>query len=158
MKLSYVKNILGFSFLISAFFGCQKTIPNDQLRFASASQNGDIGTVKNLLQKGGIDINSQNGKIGPALITASYGGHKQVVQILLENGADINIRDINGATPLMNAVISSKPEIVKILIEKGANLNLTVIDKNGQKTDVTALKLAETEGNKEIIEILKRLN
>ena len=97
-----------------------------------------------------------NGKIGPALTSSSYGGHKEIVLFLLEAGADINVRDQNGLTSLMSAVVAEKPEIVIILLENGANISLPRLpitrDKEGNVAN--ALALARMKQNKEIIEIL----
>ena len=40
-----------------------------------------------MLLEQGADVNAQGGEDGDALQAASYGGHKEVVQMLLEQGA-----------------------------------------------------------------------
>jgi len=37
-------------------------------------------------------VNVQGGYYGNALYTASFGGHKKVVQILLEKGVKVNVQ------------------------------------------------------------------
>ena len=109
-----------------------------------------------MFESGGIEINAINGKIGPALVSTSYGGHKEIVQFLLDNGADINIRDEKGTTPLMNAVIGERIEVVKLLLERGANPNLTVINEKGENSDISAMTFAKLKQNKEIMDVIER--
>jgi len=143
-----------FLFTIVITLSCSK-IDTDQIRFAMAAARGDINLVKEFLADKSVNINSQNGEIGPALVTASYGGYKEIVILLLDNGADINIRDKRGTTPLMNAVINQKVEIVRLLLEKGADPNLVSLDENGKNTSITALTFAKMKQNKEIISLLE---
>ena len=154
MKIIFTKWIVFFFVLL--FCGCIASESSKQTKFALASVRGDFPLVKQLFESGGIEINAVNGKIGPALAGASYGGHKEVVQFLLDNGADINIRDENGTTPLMNAVIGEKTEIVKLLLERGANPNLSVINEKGENTDITAITFAKNKQNKEIIDAIEK--
>jgi ankyrin repeat protein len=152
MKIITIKLIV----FVLIFCSCTAIESSKQTRFALASARGDITLVKQIFESGGVEINSVNGRIGPALVSASYGGHKEVVQFLIANGADINVRDEKGTTPLMNAVIGEKPEIVKLLLEKGANPNLPVINTKSEKNDTTALTFAKIKQNKEIIEALEK--
>lgn len=117
---------------------------------------GDTVLVKQLVENDDIDINAVNGKIGPALVSASYGGHKEIVRFLLDKGADINIRDEKGTTPLMNAVIGEKPEIVRILLERGANPNIEVVNEKGEKTNITVITFAKMKQNKEITDMIEQ--
>ncbi|MCW3161103.1 ankyrin repeat domain-containing protein [Chryseobacterium oryctis] len=99
---------------------------------------------------------------------------------LLELGADPNVRSYQGATPIMNAVQANKKEHLALLLKSGAFVNakdnrgytalhraaeinhLEIVkilldnraDKNIEAEGNTALSLAITRNNKEIIELL----
>ena len=146
----------GILLFVLICFSCVSSESSKQTEFALASARGDYASVKQLFESGNIKIDAINGKIGPALVSASYGGHKEIVQFLLDNGANINIRDEKGTTPLMNAVIGEKTEIVKILLERGADPNLYVVNEKGEKTEVTAMTFAKMKEKKEIIDLLEQ--
>lgn len=154
MKIVFIRWIV-FLFVL-LFCGCVASEPTKQTKFALASAKGDLALVKQLFESGGIQINATNDRIGPALVSASYGGHKEVVQFLLDNGADLNIRDEKGTTPLMNAVINEKIEIVELLLERGANPNLPVINEKGETTNTTAMTFAKIKQNKKIIDTIEK--
>ncbi|KAK1993616.1 purine and uridine phosphorylase [Colletotrichum falcatum] len=56
-------------------------------------------TTTTLLNKG-ADVNAQGGYYGNALQAASYGGHKNIVQMLLDRGANVLFTSNDGRTPL----------------------------------------------------------
>jgi len=128
----------------------------EQYRFALASLRGDINLVKQLIGSNKVNINATNGEIGPALVCASYGGHKEIVELLLEKGANIEIRDEKGTTALMNATIAGEIEIVKILLKNGANPKTVVITEKGEKSNTTAMTIAQMKNYKEIEFLLER--
>ncbi|CDK30207.1 ankyrin repeat domain-containing protein [Candidatus Babela massiliensis] len=104
-------------------------------------------TVKLILA--GVDVNSKSQYGGnTALMKASYGGYKEVVEILIKSGASINTKNNNGFTALMRASINDHKDIVQILIDKGASINT----KN--EYGFTALMLASSNGHKDIVELL----
>jgi len=147
--------LIGFLFIIS-LLGCVPANSSEQTRFALASARGDIDLVKQLVENNDIDINATNGKIGPALVSASYGGHKEVVEFLIYKNADINIKDEKGTTPLMNATVGEKAETVKLLLKKGANPNVFVTNEKGETTDITALTFAKMKKNEEITNLIQK--
>jgi ankyrin repeat protein len=129
---------------------------SDQIRFFSAASDGKVEAVRELLEKGNVDVNSQNAGAGPALSFASYSGDREIVSLLLEYRADINIKDPNGFTPLMNAALGQQVEIVRLLLEKGADPTLTVENAEPGKNPVTAVAIAKAKQNKEIIDLIER--
>jgi ankyrin repeat protein len=48
-------------------------------------------------------VNAQGGRYDPALLAASFGGHKEIVQMLLEKGADVNAQGGKHNTALLAA-------------------------------------------------------
>jgi ankyrin repeat protein len=153
MTRAIFKNFLPLIFV--GVLSCVQNSPEvDQIKFALAAVNGDIFTVKKLVERGGIDLDAKNGKIGPALTSAAYGGHGELVKLLLEKGANINVRDENGLTPLMNAAIAGQAEVVRILLERNADPNVAIADKDGNLT-ITALSFAKVRRHTEIIGLLE---
>ena len=155
MKFMRIGCLLFLSFILC---GCVSSNSSKQIRFALASARGDTSLVKEFVKDGNVDINAVNGKIGPALVSASYGGHNEVVKLLLNNQADIDIRDEKGTTALMNAIIGEKVETVKLLLERGADPNIVFVNENGEKTEITAITFAKLKQNKEIIDLIERVS
>ncbi len=79
---------------------------------------------------------------------AITNGRIEAVGLLLDKGADLNVRDGLGETALFRAIRGGRTEAVKLLLDRGADVNVRV--KAG-----TPLKLAEKEGLKEIVELLR---
>ncbi len=72
-----------------------------------------------------------------------------LVEMLLKAGVDINSIDYRGRSALHNAVVRKRTELVKILLEYGANAEMT--DNN----NLTALEIAKSNSDKEIVNLLK---
>jgi len=141
--------------VVSLFCVACKQADVDQLRFATAALRGDTDLVRELLKKRTVDINAVNGEFGPAIASAAYGGHGEIVQLLLDNGADINVRDKKGTTALMNAIVGDKPEIVSLLLKNGADVSVELSEKDLNNKPITALTFARIKGNRAIIRMLE---
>jgi ankyrin repeat protein len=111
-----------------------------------AAINGDIGRVRELLDRG-VDPNIIDDHGITALIFASQKGHTEIVRLLLENNADINITDYFSWTALIYASSGGYTEIVGLLLENGADPN---IRKNGQPS----LPWASRRGHTDIVRML----
>lgn len=137
-------------------FGCiSPRVGNNQAEFALACVAGDLKKVERFVDSKLVDIDAQNGRIGPCLVSAAYSGHREIVMFLLSRGANVDVRDQNGATALVNAVVGDQYQIVEILIQNGANPHIILPDESGNLTDVTALKIAHARGNKKIATLLE---
>ena len=89
---------------------------------------------------------------GTSIHDAAAVGDIEAVKQLLSGGADVNAKDTDdaiGMTPLHFAVANSHNEIVEMLL---VNAGVNVKTGNG----LTALDLAESKGDKEIIAILQK--
>lgn len=89
-----------------------------------AAEEGDINTVKALLDKG-EDVN----KSGPdytALMVASARGKTDVVKLLIDRGADVNMVVSTGMCALAFAAENGHTGIVEILVEKGADIDKAI--------------------------------
>ena len=90
--------------------------------FIIASMNGNVSTIKLLLDRG-ADINYICDGCTP-LRTACYYGEIRVVRYLLKRGADANASSPYGLTPLMLAARDScNCALINLLLEYGADIN-----------------------------------
>lgn len=114
-----------------------------------ASEIGDIGMVKLLLDNG-IDVAaSSNGKRTPLTI-ASDKGHVDVVRLLLStNKTDVDLKDSqSGRTALSRAAEQGFEVVVKLLLENGADVDVK------DKATRTALSYAAERGHTAIVRLL----
>jgi len=86
-----------------------------------AAAEGDLATVKSILNKNCMALNQRDFGGSTPLIMASMHGQKQVVDYLLSKGADVNARDNNGRTAIFWAAQNGEAAIVQLLIQKGAS-------------------------------------
>lgn len=143
--------------------------------FMQAAMIGDLITIKELLNKQNIDINTIDSVGYTALHKACKEGQLQVVNLLLQKGANANAFVYNnqkeitksiqynrktgileyklglGATPLLFAAENGYTDIVKLLINNKADVNSA-----GMKgiEEATPLCIAAHKGNKDIVKIL----
>ena len=106
--------------------------------------------IKDLI-KAGIDLNITNEEGRTPLMMLALVGKNELVEAFIEAGADINKQDSLGQTALMLAIDKYPyPETVKILVKAGADFSIQ--DLNGD----TAISIADRDGRKEIVELLKQ--
>jgi len=155
----------------------------DESSFVECAKKGDIEATKLFLDEG-MDINAMNERGQTALIRAAEYQRTDVVTLLLGKGADVNIVGGRYArTALMEAAGAGNCVIIKQLAQKGADINTKDYESNtplhfacmyghieavrlliemDAKPDVqasglgrTPMKIAETNGHMEIVQILK---
>jgi ankyrin repeat protein len=80
---------------------------------AEAASNGDIATVRRLLDQG-VDVQCFENR---PLIWAAEGGQTEVVELLLDRGADIHIMN---DLPLQFAIKYDHLETVRLLVDRGS--------------------------------------
>ncbi len=119
-------------------------IPMARLLLWGAASYGHTEIIKELIAAG-ADVNVKNNDGETALMSAAIGGRTEVVKILIIAKADVNAQDNKGETALIEAAYCGHTEVVKMLLRAGA--------KHGK----TALDCIRTLGNKEIIELLKKV-
>ena len=129
------------SFLLSQS-PCLSAEINDALR------RGDLPAVSKLLDQGvAPDAKDETGET--PLLSASLGGHSDVVAILVERGAKTGSRNDRGLTPLHGAAYAGSLETVRLLVESGAAVNDA---ENVFK--VTPLIVAAEEGHADVVSFL----
>lgn len=134
-------------------FGCSVPIvvgqdPQTDAALRKAAQDGEIQTVKELLDKG-ANANAKD-KTGRTVLhwAAPARDNSEMVKLLIAKGADVNAKDNEGETALMIASSQSNPGIVTALLEAGAEVNAQ------NKVGGTALMAAAFRANLEEIKIL----
>ena len=109
----------------------------------------NIKEIKNLILLG-ADVNARDEEGNTVLIKSiDYFPGTQEIKFLIDNGASINAQNKKGQTPLLKAVQNQRKDVILVLISKGADVKIK--DEAGK----TALEIAETYKDEEIIKILK---
>ena len=122
--------------------------PNADNLLWSAAQNGDMETLRVLLDRGGKRSLRESGWNSP-LIGGINGGQKKAVKFLIEQGADPNAKDGAEQTALTLAVQKNWADVVETLLDKGAHLN-----QKPMQNMPGPLMTAAQMGYPEIVELL----
>jgi len=85
-----------------------------------------------------LDVDKLNIQGNTALLSASWWGNVEVLNLLGSWGADINFQNKEGYTALMLATDRGHYEICKILLENGANPSIK--NHRGQDSSIFAIK------------------
>ena len=108
----------------------------------------DIHAVRTILDAEPDLINSKDISGATPLFASSYGGNKELAELLLARGAKINEGDDDKDTPLNVAVLMKHADIVSMLLKHGAD----VASRNSDKEN--ALIIAAETSDKEIVKLL----
>jgi ankyrin repeat protein len=115
-----MKNSIFFCFFFAFFIftGCS----NNNADFSKAITDGDLTTVKSLIEDG-ADVNTKfsslDGNKQTPLHIAVINGRKKIARLLIEHGADIFAVDAAGKTPIQTAELSKDQEMIDILMQIG---------------------------------------
>ncbi|KAH8649711.1 hypothetical protein BGZ60DRAFT_569767 [Tricladium varicosporioides] len=119
-------------------------------RFYNAAKDGDITTVRQLLDEG-ISPDMQNIHGTTPLWVASHCGHLEVVKVLLAtNAVDVNVRSVSRRTPLFWTAAYGHFEVIQLLLDHGARQDYT--DKEGS----SPLSIAQCYGRYNVVDILTK--
>jgi ankyrin repeat protein len=130
--------------------GCGPKAPDISL--FDAAMKGNIEAVKQHLAAG-TDVNAKDESMGMTpLHHATFGGHKEIAELLIAKGADVNAKfdKISGGTPLHIAADKGHKEIAELLIANGADVNAK--DEGGK----TPLDWAITSKQTETADLLRK--
>lgn len=113
-----------------------------------ACTNGDIQTVRTLLDSDPELLDAPDSLGGLPIHAASRHGHLEIVKLLLERGAEVDVPDREATTPLSLAGLGGQFEVAEYLIEQGADLRAT--DAAGS----TPLLWSVQGGNLDLVKLL----
>lgn len=91
-------------------------------KFYDAIQEGDLETVKKIVQSG-VNVNEEVILGFTPLNYATTCGDKVIAEYLISKGADVHGQDKEGDTPLHIAAFWGAKDIAEILLQKGADVN-----------------------------------
>jgi len=120
----------------------------DMPELIRASGQGDIATVRALLEKGAHVDTSDEASGWTPLMAASLSGSIDVIKLLIEKNAYVNAQDKFFWTPLMIASRAGHIDIVRILLDAGAEVNAKT------RAGYTALMAAAKQGHAAIVKLL----
>jgi uncharacterized protein len=119
--------------------------------FFGAVKDNNSAKVKEYLEKDKSLVNAVDSSSGineTALGISTFGGYKEITEMLLKNGAKVDFQDAYGIAPLHGAARTNRVEIIKMLIENKANVNLTNTSKE------TPLHYAAKYNNPDVVKVL----
>lgn len=116
-----------------------------------AIRQGDLDSIKAILQAQPDLINKRGVGGFTPLILVAYLGNTQITNYLLEQGADINGRDVAGNTALIGVAFKGDPEMAQLLLGKGADINL----KNEQGATALSYAIEHHHTDLDLIQLLK---
>lgn len=90
-------------------------------KYVMAARNGNIATVRRLLEQG-VNVNARSDH-KTALSLAALGGHHNIVKLLINKGANIHTKDERNMTPLTWASVRGNMNTIRHLLNAGANIN-----------------------------------
>ena len=128
---------------------------SEELLLIDASEKGDIGAVKALLDKG-VFVHAQDDGGRCAIVAAAYHNRVEVLDLLIEAGADVNMMDDTLQSAYLISTSEGYTELLQKTLAAGADVHST------DSFNGTGLIRAADHGHVEIIrELLKtsiRLN
>jgi hypothetical protein len=120
----------------------------DTVELIRAAGQGDMMTLKGLLDKG-VDVNEKDKEFGwTALMAGALSGRTGIIRILLAKGAHVDAKDNFGWTPLMIASRSGHTDAVCALLDAGAHVNAKT------NTGYTGLMAAAEKGHPDTVKLL----
>lgn len=114
----------------------------------TAAEQGDLESVKALLEANPQLIDAVDDAGYTAVHEAAYNGHTAVLEYLISRGGDINARSNSGSTPLHGAAFHGRLESARLLIESGADIE--ALNRGG----FTPLLGACAGGRTELVKLL----
>lgn len=125
MNVQRLKDILLMSSLV-AFISCQEKPES----IFDAAYEGDLASIKQLVEEGGISVNEKDQFQNSVLFHAASGGHLDVVKYIAGQGGDLMETSGDGSTLLHIAAGAGDIELMTFLLEFG--IPIDSVDVNGE--------------------------
>ena len=94
----------------------------DVFQLIHYSAEGNLPKIKEIIEKGNVNVNSSDYDRRCPLHLAASNGHIEVVEYLVEQGAEVNAEDRWKGTPLQDAMREKHDAVCKRLRSKGASV------------------------------------
>ena len=111
----------------------------------------DLYPIVELLLENNASLYKPNKRSESPLMVASRLGYENLVRLLISLGSRPDTKDLNGNTALHLAILNKHEEIALYLINSRSNIDIT------NNLDQTALKLAEIQNLKKVLDLLRSL-
>ncbi|XP_067683447.1 serine/threonine-protein phosphatase 6 regulatory ankyrin repeat subunit B-like [Haliotis asinina] len=121
---------------------------NNILHHAVIGGNKEI--VGYLLTNEIFDINTPGQYLRTPVMMAAESGRKPVFELLVEKGCDLTVVDESRNNILHSACCGGNLDIVEYVISKH------LVDINGRSAGGNPIEVAETNGHKDVVDLLKR--
>ncbi|XP_048242529.1 ankyrin repeat domain-containing protein 17-like [Haliotis rufescens] len=112
-----------------------------------ACVGGDLNTVKFILSRNMVDINSRGSLVTPVMLAAQKG-HTEIVKFLVSEVTDLSLVDDDGDSILHWACVGGDVNMVKFILSRN------MVDINSRGSPVTPVMLAAQKGHTEIVKFL----
>jgi ankyrin repeat protein len=130
----------------------------ERTRLHEPVERGDTERVREILEKGVLEINGRDNRGKTVLHWACEGRNVEIVRLLLDAGADVNGDNTgNETTPLHRACRGRRVDIVEVLLKAGADVNArdvlgkTPLDELAPREYLPGKYVEEKEGEIEAI-------
>lgn len=105
---------------------------SDRLKaFLTACSEGDLDTVRSLVEDENVDIETKSMSGAPGVFFAAQGGFVPVLRFLDERGANFRATDFGGSTPFHEAGRKGHPEAIDFMCTLGARIDIHETDGQG---------------------------
>ena len=96
--------------------------PAVEVSIHEAAMNGDLATVKKLLEQNPALLEARDDDEGVTPLAYAAGfGHMEVLEFLVARGANVNARDPRGLSALHLTVYTGQMQSLRFLLDKGAD-------------------------------------
>ncbi|XP_046909503.2 myotrophin [Dermatophagoides farinae] len=94
----------------------------DTSKLVWSIKNGDLDSVKEIIEHEKLDVNSMIDGRRPIHYAADYG-QKEIIEYLIQLGANVNSLDKHGISALLAAIWEGHIECCRLLISNGAKID-----------------------------------
>ena len=137
-----------FLFAMAAMPGVAQAQSENERALLVAAERGELVVVRQLVARGGINVNARDMRGRTALLLATHRNEVEVARVLIQEGADVNAKDHIQDSPFLYAGAEGRSEILKLTLANGADL------KSVNRYGGTALIPAAHHGHVEAVRIL----